>query len=142
MRSGQQVFRKPKLGGWAAVTQLSAWAIQWLACYVLLVALGLEQSRDMQVMTHTVVLDLSQGEEPLFASFSQMIRRQVRGAVKKGYRVKIDFPEATQLAQEADVRISGVSFDIRSVDPQAGGHRAHRSGERVDLRSVRRQRVE
>lgn len=53
-----------------------------------LVALGLEQSRDMQVMTHTVVLDLAQGEEALFASFSQMIRRQVRGAVKKGYRVE------------------------------------------------------
>ncbi|QUW19332.1 GNAT family N-acetyltransferase [Agrococcus sp. Marseille-Q4369] len=53
-----------------------------------LVALGLEQSRDMQVMTHTVVLDLAQGEEALFASFSQMIRRQVRGAIKKGYRVE------------------------------------------------------
>lgn len=53
-----------------------------------LVAMGLEQSRDMQVMTHTVVLDLSQGEEELFASFSQMIRRQVRGATKKGYRVE------------------------------------------------------
>src|SRR6476620_9943381 len=26
----------------------------------------------------------------------------------KGYRVHVDFPEATQLAQEADVRISGV----------------------------------
>jgi phosphatidylinositol alpha-mannosyltransferase len=42
VRSGLQVFRKPKLGGWAAVMQLSAWAIQWLACYVLLVALGLD----------------------------------------------------------------------------------------------------
>ncbi|SFS18053.1 Acetyltransferase (GNAT) domain-containing protein [Agrococcus baldri] len=60
-----------------------------------LVALGLEQSRDMQVMTHTVVLDLAQGEEELFASFSQMIRRQVRGATKKGYRV--ERPEPTQL---------------------------------------------
>ena len=59
-----------------------------------LVALGLEESRDMQVMTHTVVLDLAQGEEALFASFSQMIRRQVRGAVKKGYRV--ERPEPTQ----------------------------------------------
>jgi phosphatidylinositol alpha-mannosyltransferase len=42
LRSGLQVFRRPKLGGWAALTQLSAWAIQWLACYVLLVALGLD----------------------------------------------------------------------------------------------------
>jgi phosphatidyl-myo-inositol alpha-mannosyltransferase len=43
VRSGLQVFRQPKLGGWAAVNQLSAWAIQWLACYVLLVALGLDE---------------------------------------------------------------------------------------------------
>ena len=42
VRSGLQVFRKPRLGAWALVMQLSAWAIQWLACYVLLVALGLD----------------------------------------------------------------------------------------------------
>jgi phosphatidyl-myo-inositol alpha-mannosyltransferase len=43
VRSGLQVFRRPGLGGWAAITQLSAWAIQWLACYALLVALGLDE---------------------------------------------------------------------------------------------------
>ena len=42
VRSGLQVFRKPKLGGWAALMQLTAWGIQWVACYVLLVALGLD----------------------------------------------------------------------------------------------------
>ena len=42
VRRGLQVFRKPKLGAWAATMQLSAWAIQWLACYLLLVALGLD----------------------------------------------------------------------------------------------------
>jgi phosphatidyl-myo-inositol alpha-mannosyltransferase len=35
------VFRNPRLGPVAAAAQLSAWAVQWLACYVLLVALGL-----------------------------------------------------------------------------------------------------
>jgi phosphatidylinositol alpha-mannosyltransferase len=43
VRHGLEVFRKPKLGGWAAVNQLAAWAIQWLACYLLLVALGLDE---------------------------------------------------------------------------------------------------
>ncbi|MEA2363209.1 MAG: phosphatidyl-myo-inositol alpha-mannosyltransferase [Thermoleophilaceae bacterium] len=43
VRSGLQVFRRPKLGGWAALMQLTAWAIQWLACYALLVALGLDE---------------------------------------------------------------------------------------------------
>ena len=43
VRRGLQVFRRPKLGVWAAVMQLSAWALQWLACYLLLVALGLDE---------------------------------------------------------------------------------------------------
>jgi phosphatidylinositol alpha-mannosyltransferase len=43
VRSGLQVFRRPKLGGWAALMQLTAWAIQWFACYLLLVALGLDE---------------------------------------------------------------------------------------------------
>jgi phosphatidylinositol alpha-mannosyltransferase len=42
VRQGLEVFRRPRLGGWAAVMQLSAWAIQWFACYALLVALGLD----------------------------------------------------------------------------------------------------
>ena len=41
-RRGLEVFRQPKLGAWAAFTQLLAWAIQWLACYTLLIALGLD----------------------------------------------------------------------------------------------------
>jgi phosphatidylinositol alpha-mannosyltransferase len=42
VRRGLGVFRNPRLGAWATVMQLTAWAIQWLACYVLLVALGLD----------------------------------------------------------------------------------------------------
>ena len=42
VRIGLQVFRRPRLGGWATVMQLAAWAVQWMACYALLVALGLD----------------------------------------------------------------------------------------------------
>jgi phosphatidyl-myo-inositol alpha-mannosyltransferase len=42
VRSGLGVFRRPRLGGWAALAQLMAWGIQWVACYALLVALGLD----------------------------------------------------------------------------------------------------
>jgi len=42
VRSGLAVFRKPRLGAWATVNQMTAWVLQWLACYVLLVALGLD----------------------------------------------------------------------------------------------------
>jgi phosphatidylinositol alpha-mannosyltransferase len=47
VRAGLAVFRRPKLGAWAALMQLSAWAIQWLACYLLLVALGLDHQAGM-----------------------------------------------------------------------------------------------
>jgi phosphatidyl-myo-inositol alpha-mannosyltransferase len=43
VRHGLVVFRRPKLGARAAISQLLAWAIQWFACYALLVALGLDQ---------------------------------------------------------------------------------------------------
>ncbi|MFL5894763.1 MAG: lysylphosphatidylglycerol synthase domain-containing protein [Thermoleophilaceae bacterium] len=41
VRSGLAVFRQPRLGAWAALTQLLAWGLQWLACYTLIIALGL-----------------------------------------------------------------------------------------------------
>jgi phosphatidyl-myo-inositol alpha-mannosyltransferase len=47
VRSGLQVFRRPKLGAWATLNQLAAWALQWLACYLLLVALGLDSHAGM-----------------------------------------------------------------------------------------------
>ena len=42
VRFGLNVFRRPKLGALAAGTQLLAWALQWVACFVLLAALGLD----------------------------------------------------------------------------------------------------
>ena len=42
VRSGLRVFRSPRLGTEAVAMQLGAWALQWVSCYVLLVALGLD----------------------------------------------------------------------------------------------------
>jgi phosphatidylinositol alpha-mannosyltransferase len=42
VRDGLRVFRAPRLGTQAAVAQLGAWALQWLACWLLLAALGLD----------------------------------------------------------------------------------------------------
>ncbi len=42
VRSGLAVFRRPRLGAQATSAQLAAWALQWLACWVLLDALGIE----------------------------------------------------------------------------------------------------
>lgn len=42
VRAGLAVFRSPRLGAIATVAQLGAWAIQWMSCYVLLVAFGLD----------------------------------------------------------------------------------------------------
>jgi phosphatidylinositol alpha-mannosyltransferase len=43
VRAGLRVFRHPRLGPAAAAAQLAAWAVQWLACFVLLKALGLDE---------------------------------------------------------------------------------------------------
>jgi phosphatidylinositol alpha-mannosyltransferase len=43
VRAGLTVFRRPRLGGIATLAQLAAWGVQWLSCFVLLVALGLDQ---------------------------------------------------------------------------------------------------
>jgi phosphatidyl-myo-inositol alpha-mannosyltransferase len=42
VRAGLRVFRVPRLGTEAAALQLFAWVIQWMSCYVLLIALGLD----------------------------------------------------------------------------------------------------
>ncbi len=42
VRSGLRVFRSPRLGFQATSMQLVAWGLQWVACYVLLAALGLD----------------------------------------------------------------------------------------------------
>jgi phosphatidyl-myo-inositol alpha-mannosyltransferase len=40
-RSGLAVFARPRFGIPAVVLQLAAWALQWLACYMVLLSLGL-----------------------------------------------------------------------------------------------------
>jgi phosphatidyl-myo-inositol alpha-mannosyltransferase len=42
VRAGLRVFRAPRLGASAVALQLGAWVVQWLSCYALLVALGLD----------------------------------------------------------------------------------------------------
>jgi phosphatidylinositol alpha-mannosyltransferase len=41
VRAGLIVFRRPRLGATATLAQLSAWALQCVSCYMLLIALGL-----------------------------------------------------------------------------------------------------
>jgi phosphatidylinositol alpha-mannosyltransferase len=42
VRAGLVVFKHPRLGGVATVGQLGAWAMQCVSCYLLLIALGLD----------------------------------------------------------------------------------------------------
>jgi phosphatidyl-myo-inositol alpha-mannosyltransferase len=41
-RQGLVVFARPRAGAVAVIAQLLAWALQWLACYMVLLALGLQ----------------------------------------------------------------------------------------------------
>jgi phosphatidyl-myo-inositol alpha-mannosyltransferase len=42
LREGLRVFRQPRRAALATVAQLGAWALQWLSCWLLLKALGLD----------------------------------------------------------------------------------------------------
>jgi phosphatidyl-myo-inositol alpha-mannosyltransferase len=42
VRAGLRVFRTPRLGAEATALQLLAWVMQWMSCYTLLIALGLD----------------------------------------------------------------------------------------------------
>ncbi len=42
LRDGLRVFRRPRRAAIATVAQLGAWALQWLSCWLLLMALGLD----------------------------------------------------------------------------------------------------
>jgi phosphatidylinositol alpha-mannosyltransferase len=42
VRDGLTVFRRPRLGAIAVSAQLFAWVLQWVACYVLLIAFGVD----------------------------------------------------------------------------------------------------
>ena len=55
VRGGLRVFRKPSTGLHAASAQLAAWALQWLSCYVLLVAFGLDHKAGLDAAA-TVLL--------------------------------------------------------------------------------------
>src|SRR4051795_6829012 len=68
----------------------------------------------------------------------------------KGYQVKIDFPEATTLAQEADVRVAGVPVGkVRKVEVGDGTNRTVATVEierryaplRTDARAILRQKT-
>jgi phosphatidyl-myo-inositol alpha-mannosyltransferase len=41
LRDGLRVFRRPRQAALATVAQLGAWALQWMSCWLLLMALGL-----------------------------------------------------------------------------------------------------
>src|SRR4051812_42274063 len=47
VRTGLAIFARPREGSIAISAQLLAWAVQWISCYVLLVALGLEHRADL-----------------------------------------------------------------------------------------------
>jgi phosphatidylinositol alpha-mannosyltransferase len=46
-RQGMFVFKRPGHGVGAIVSQLLAWGLQWLACYMIILALGLQSQADL-----------------------------------------------------------------------------------------------
>lgn len=46
-RRGLVVFRQPRAAAHAGITQLGAWALQWLACYSVILAMGLQHQANL-----------------------------------------------------------------------------------------------
>lgn len=46
-RRGLVVFRRPRAAAHAILTQLAAWALQWVACYAVILALGLQHQANL-----------------------------------------------------------------------------------------------
>lgn len=55
---------------------------------------GLSRADDVQIHTHTVVVDLTNPSDALFSSFSKAVRKNVRHAEREGYRVERVEPDA------------------------------------------------
>ncbi len=46
-RRGLVVFRRPRAAAHAGISQLAAWALQWLACYAVILAVGLQHQANL-----------------------------------------------------------------------------------------------
>ena len=115
-RSGLAVFRSPRLGTEATVLQLSAWALQALSCYLLLVALGIDDRAGfgaaaavLFAVNVTAVLPLTPSNIGTF----QLACAAVLGAYGVGYADGIAYGVILQAVEVATAFIMGAPALVR-----------------------------
>lgn len=115
-RAGLSVFRSPRLGAEATFLQLSAWALQALSCYLLLVALGIDDDAGfgaaaavLFAVNVTAVLPLTPSNIGTF----QLACAAVLGAYGVGYADGIAYGVILQAVEVATAFIMGAPALVR-----------------------------
>lgn len=115
-RSGLSVFRSPRLGAQATVLQLSAWVLQAVSCYLLLVALGIDDRAGfgaaaavLFAVNVTAVLPLTPSNIGTF----QLACAAVLGAYGVGYADGIAYGVILQAVEVATAFVMGAPALVR-----------------------------
>lgn len=90
VRSGLLVFRDPRRGALAVSAQLLAWVIQWLSCYVLLVAFGLDDRAGMAAAAAVLFAVNVSAVLPATPSNLGVFQAACVFVLHKGYGVSVD----------------------------------------------------
>lgn len=90
VRAGLLVFRHPRRGAIAVSAQLLAWAIQWLSCYVLLVAFGLDDRAGMGAAAAVLFAVNVSAVLPATPSNLGVFQAACVFVLHKGYGVSVD----------------------------------------------------
>jgi phosphatidylinositol alpha-mannosyltransferase len=90
LRAGLEVFRSPRLGAVAIAAQLLAWAIQWLSCYLLLVAFGLDDRAGLGAAAAVLFAVNVSAVLPATPSNLGVFQAACVFVLHKGYGISID----------------------------------------------------
>ena len=153
VRAGLTVFRRPRAAVFAAGAQLTAWTIQWISCYVLLVAFGLDEQAGIGAaaavlfaVNVTAVLPATPSNLGVFQAACVAVLTGAYGvssADALGYGIILQAVEiATAIVMGAPALLKeGLSWgDVRMrtmhsspVELPPLPHRARRSGDTLEL---------
>ena len=83
LRDGLRVFRQPRRAALATAAQLGAWALQWLSCWLLLMALGLDVARGRRRRRRRAVRRQRHRRGPRHARQRRRLPGRVRGGARR-----------------------------------------------------------
>ena len=83
LRDGLRVFRQPRRAALATVVQLGAWALQWMSCWLLLMALGLDSHAGVAARRRGAVRRQRHRRHPRHARQRRRLPGRMRGRARR-----------------------------------------------------------